>query len=69
MAWAIFKDNAWRIKSAGMGGVTGFDLESAQRRLMAVGVDIDIAEDLLTACAAATLRAWHEKDDPDGGED
>lgn len=61
--------NAWRLKVAGLGGVVGFELDAARRTLIAGGTDPDIADALLTACEAAAVRAYNEKDDPDGGED
>ena len=68
MAWSLFKDNAWRVQTAGLGGLTGFDLSIATRRLAAGGLDLDVAEDLLAVCAASTIAAVNEKDDLDGGE-
>lgn len=65
-AWQLFLDNAWRV-IAGMSGVTGFDLGIAQRRLVDAGAPVEVAEDLLAACASAALKAMHEKEeDADG---
>lgn len=52
-----------------MGGVTGFELDSAKRRLLEAGCDDEIADALLMACESGALTAIHEKDDSDGGED
>lgn len=66
MAWAGFCDGAHRLKIAGLGGVIGVETDMAQRRMVAAGVDAEIAEDLLTACERGLMAAANERDETDG---
>ena len=69
MAWGSFCDVSHRLKIAGlgMGGVVvGVELEAARQRLERGGVDIDVADALLTACERGLVVATNEKDEDDG---
>lgn len=66
MAWGVFRDNAWRIRVAGMSYLVGADMTIAQRRLVAAGVDEEIAEDLLAACERGFVAAMNAKDEDVG---
>lgn len=66
MAWGLFCDNAWRVRVAGMSYLAGADLTIAHRRLVAAGVDQEIAEDLLAACERGFVTAMNEKDGDSG---
>lgn len=63
MAWGVFKDTFWRVRTAGLGGVIGVDLDRAIARLERAGIETDLAEDLLTACERGFVAAMSEKDD------
>jgi hypothetical protein len=63
MAWGLFKDNFWRVKTAGMGAVSGVNLDRATGKLVGAGVDIELAGDLLAACERGFVAAVNEKDD------
>ncbi len=64
--WTVFKDEAWRVRVAGMGIVIGVELDTARRRCAAAGIDQSIADDLLSACEKGAVAAWNEKDETDG---
>jgi hypothetical protein len=68
MVWGAFLDNHWRLKIAGLGGVTGIDLDPARRTLERSGMPPEIAEELLAACEYGALKAINAKDDEDGTE-
>lgn len=63
MAWHLFLDNAWRVRVAGLGSVTGVELDRAERRLVSAGITLDLAEDLLAACEIGFVKAANEKDE------
>ncbi|WP_127142838.1 hypothetical protein [Pelagibacterium montanilacus] len=62
MAWGIFKDMCWRVRSAGL-GVVGVELGPAVERLVRAGLEPEDAEDLLMACERGFVAAVNEKDD------
>ena len=66
LTWELFKQNSWRVKTAGLGGVTGFDVEIPRRQLIERGCDPDIADELLAACELGALTAQRERKDEDG---
>ena len=69
LAWQAFTDDAWRINVQGMGLITGVDTTRAADRLQRFGMDRDVAADLLAACEVGLVRAYNEKDEPDGQQE
>lgn len=63
MVWRIFKQESWRIRSAGMGAVVGVDLADARAMLAAGGMDSEIAAELLAGCEKGFVLAMNERDD------
>lgn len=69
MAWALFKENAWRVRLvAGMGGayIAGIESAGVIERLERRGLTRDDAEDLVAACERGFVEASNRKDDEDG---
>jgi hypothetical protein len=67
MAWNLFLENSWRLRTAGIGGVVGLDLNRAERQLLREGIEPELAEALLAACEVGFVKAANEKDE-DGQE-
>jgi len=57
-AWGAFCAPPIRLTYAGLGSCTGVDSSGAERRLIAAGIEPEIAEDLLAACETGLLSAF-----------
>lgn len=63
MAWGIFLAGAHRVRTAGMGQVTGVEADGMIARLVAAGADRDAAEIMIAGCEVGMLAALNEKDE------